>query len=61
VHRRAKQPGLADAGVTGEEDPGDGGTLVGRFTEPGLEVLQLGVTTDEGLAGLGRHDVHHGG
>ena len=62
-----EQAGLADAGVTREEDgrtgaAGGGAGVPGRDdAEPESEVLQLGVSPDQGGGRHGRHAAHHVG
>ena len=60
VAQLGEQPGLPDAGVSGEQHCRAGGAGgVGRDTEERGELAELGVTPDEGPAGGGGHDVHH--
>ena len=64
VAQLGEQPGLADAGVTGEQDGARFvavGPLVRTRTdaEQGGDLRQLGVPSDQGPAGVSGHGIHH--
>ena len=67
VAQRGQETGLADAGVTGEQDgdpggPDPGASLVGRDdAELDSEIVQLGISSHEGRCGDRGHAVHHVG